>query len=255
MHTASYIFLAGLAALATAEHGSTHNHQLQERSSFPIPSAVGTITLSEPKVVTGEFDCKLYRYDRGTTCGGQSEGGASDAVFQVKEGGTLKNCIIGAKQSEGVHCLGSCTIKNVWWENVCEDALTIKQTKGTSYIIGGGAKSASDKVIQHNGGGTVSISDFYVTDFGKLYRSCGNCKKQYERHVIIKGVKASSGKTLVGINPNYGDTATIDSATCASSVKTICAEYKGTSNNSEEPKKTSTGVSKYCKYSSPLKSC
>jgi hypothetical protein len=39
---------------------------------------------------------------------------------------------------------------------------------------------------------------------------------------VMKGVKASNGKMLVGINPNFGDTATIDAATCASSVKVIC---------------------------------
>jgi len=35
--------------------------------------------------------------------------------------------------------------------------------------------AAEDKVVQHNGGGTVAIDGFCVEDFGKLYRSCGNC--------------------------------------------------------------------------------
>lgn len=48
------------------------------------------------------------------------------------------------------------------------DALTIKQTSGTSYVTGGGAFHASDKIVQHNGGGTVSIKDFYAEDFGKV---------------------------------------------------------------------------------------
>jgi hypothetical protein len=33
---------------------------------------------------------------------------------------------------------------------------------------------AADKVFQHNGPGTMNISNFYVATFGKLYRSCGN---------------------------------------------------------------------------------
>ena len=77
-------------------------------------------------------------------------------------------------------------------------------------------------MIQHNGAGTVTIDGFQVADFGKLYRSCGNCKQSAERHVVVKNVKASSGKLLVGINPNFGDSATIDSATCATGVKEIC---------------------------------
>jgi pectate lyase len=38
---------------------------------------------------------------------------------------------------------------------VCEDAITIKQKSGTSRINYGGALHADDKVVQHNGGGTV----------------------------------------------------------------------------------------------------
>jgi hypothetical protein len=53
-------------------------------------------------------------------------------------------------------------------EDVCEDAVTIKQDSGTSTISGGGFKSAEDKVIQHNGGGTVVIQDICVQDFGKV---------------------------------------------------------------------------------------
>jgi hypothetical protein len=117
---------------------------------------------------------------------------------------TITDVIIGSAQTEGVHCLGPCTIRNVWWEDVCEDALTIKQTSGTSYIIGGGARNAADKVIQHNGGGTVSVTDFFVSNFGKLYRSCGNCSTQYKRTFVATGVVAESGSSLAGINTNYG---------------------------------------------------
>lgn len=111
-----------------------------------------------------------------------------------------------------------------------------------------------DKVIQHNGKGTVSIDGFTVVDFGKLYRSCGNCKQNgSQRNVNIANVKAYNGKLLAGINSNYGDVATIKGG-CTSSVKEICEEFKGTNNNSEEPSKVSTGASAHCKISS-IKSC
>jgi hypothetical protein len=67
------------------------------------------------------------------------------------------------------------------------------------------------------------------------------------RKVIINNVKATNGKYLVGINSNYGDTATI-TKTCAKSVKHICQEYKGTNNNNQEPSTGSEGPSKYCIY-------
>lgn len=119
--------------------------------------------------------------------------------------------IIGPNQIEGVHCFGSCSLTNVWWSAVCEDAFTIKEQAAgeTSKISGGGAFGAEDKVLQHNGGGTLSVSGFTVETFGKLYRSCGNCKSMFERHVIFDNISATDGKSLAGINSNYGDTATV----------------------------------------------
>jgi hypothetical protein len=197
---------------------------------------------------TGEsFDGNMMRFDRGTPCGGQAEGGDSDAVFLLQNNSTLSNVIIGADQSEGIHCLGSCTLNNVWWEDVCEDALTIKQASGTSFIYGGGARNASDKVIQHNGGGTVYVEGFYVANFGKLYRSCGNCEEQHERHVVLEGVVAEKGKsTLVGINSNFGDTAIIKNS-CVTGTKTICTEFEG-NDTGDEPTKTGSGISGACAY-------
>ncbi|KAK7549961.1 pectate lyase [Phyllosticta citricarpa] len=214
-----------------------------------FPASSGTSQLSAPMTVTGTFDGGMKAFGRGVSCSGQSEGGDSDAVFDVQDGATLQNVIIAADQVEGVHCQGACTIKNVWWVAVCEDALSIKKQEagGTSHVIGGGAKGGSDKIIQHNGAGTVSISGFLVEDFGKLYRSCGNCDTMYERHVIIDGVQATSGDILAGINSNYGDTATITN-TCAKQVETICEEFQGTDDNSAEPSSSGSGPSAACKY-------
>lgn len=74
----------------------------------------------------------------------------------------MKNAIIGKNQAEGVHCDGHCTLEYVWFEDVCEDAISIKNDKAgsQSWIIGGGAYHASDKVVQHNGCGTVNIINY-----------------------------------------------------------------------------------------------
>lgn len=92
----------------------------------------------------------------------------------------------------------------------------------------------------------MTIDGFTVVDFGKLYRACGNCKSSVERHVVVKNVKAYNGKLLTGINPNFGDSATI-SGTCATSVKTICEEFKGTTPGNE-PSSVHKGSSDKCKY-------
>lgn len=117
---------------------------------------------------------------------------------------------------------------------MCEDAFSIKvqDASETTHIKGGGARSAEDKVVQHNGGGTVIIEDFTVSDFGKLYRSCGNCKSMPARHVQVIGGSATNGKVLVGINTNKGDTASIEGIT-TSGVEDRCLAFEGTTPGNE----------------------
>lgn len=93
--------------------------------------------------------------------------------------------------------------------------------------------------MQHNGGGTLTISDFVVEDFGKLYRSCGNCDSMVERHVTISGVTATNGDLIAGINSNYGDSATISGIT-ASGVEEICEQFEG-NESGDEPTSVGTG--------------
>ncbi|GAA3305141.1 hypothetical protein GCM10020218_106160 [Dactylosporangium vinaceum] len=196
------------------------------------PTSTGSVTVSGTISVSGTLDGGLKRY----CCigdGGQSE--SQDPMFELADGATLKNVIIGSPAGDGVHCLGRCTIQNVWWEDVGEDAATFLGTSGgDSYVIGGGARSATDKVFQHNGNGTVHISDFYASGIGKLYRGCGNCTNHYERHVVVDNVLLVSTKYVVGINTNWGDTATLTRVVVQSSSGIhICAEYTGVAKGSE----------------------
>lgn len=242
------VALLGLASSISALHIPRQyaNTTTTQAATSTFPEAAGYSELSEPMSVTGTFDGEMFRFDRGVSCSGQSEGGDSDAVFMVEEGGTLKNVIIGPNQIEGVHCMGACTIENVWWEAVCEDALSFKEGTGTFRVNGGGAKGAEDKVLQHNSGGTVVVTDFYVSDFGKLYRSCGNCDEMSQRSVSFDGVIAESGKVGAGINSNYGDTATFSNS-CFTDVKEICTEYEG-NDTGDEPEKIGSGPSDTCIY-------
>jgi len=137
---------------------------------------------------------------------------------------------------------------------VGEDAATLKgsSTSQVMTINGGGAKGASDKVFQHNGPGKFVIKNFQVTNFGKLYRSCGNCSTQYARTVVIDNIKVTApGKSLVGINSNLGDKATLTNVQIygdSSRNISICDEYKGVT--SGEPTKIGSGPSAACGYSS-----
>jgi pectate lyase len=217
------------------------------------PTPTGSVKVSSTTKVSGTFDGKMKRF-YGIGDGSQSE--SQDPMFDVADGGTVKNVIIGTPAGDGIHCLGTCLLQNVWWEDVGEDAATQKGTKSGQVmtINGGGAQKASDKVFQHNGPGTMVIENFVVKDFGKLYRSCGNCSKQFKRTVIIKNIVViAPGKTLAGINTNYGDKATFSAVTIQgdSSKKIhICDRFTGNSTGAEPPKTGSGADGTFCVFSS-----
>jgi hypothetical protein len=196
------------------------------------PSSAGSVSISGTVNVSGTFDGGMKTY---CCIGDGSQNESQDPMFKIANGGTLQNVIIGSPAGDGVHCEGTCTIRNVWWNDIGEDAATFKGTgNGTSYVIGGGARSGSDKTFQHNGNGTVSISGFYLSGAGKLYRGCGNCTSSYERHVKIDNVLLNDIDMVAGINSNWGDTATITRVTISnSSSVVVCGKYQGVSKGSE----------------------
>ena len=146
------------------------------------------------------------------------------------------------------------TLNNVWWESVCEDAATFKQESGTSYVNGGGAFNAEDKVFQFNGRGDVIISDFYAENYGKLVRSCGNCDGNGgPRNVVVEDSVAVDGGVLCGINTNYGDTCAI-SNTCQNDGKS-CDRYEGNDDGSEPEKIGSGPDGEFCTVEGLTEDC
>ncbi len=195
------------------------------------PTPTGSVNVDGTIQVSGTFNGQMRRY---CCMGDGSQDESQDPMFELADGATLQNVIIGSPAGDGVHCLGRCTIQNVWWEDVGEDAATFQGTNGDSYVYGGGARSASDKVFQHNGSGTVHISGFYGQDIGKLYRACGNCSSSYQRHVQVDNVLLDNAGYVVGINSNWGDTATLTQINLRDGEDThICAKYEGVAKGSE----------------------
>ncbi|OBR03360.1 Polysaccharide lyase family 3 [Colletotrichum higginsianum IMI 349063] len=246
LHMAAVSVLLFAASTGTAD-GSRRPSQPEANrpAQFPIPISRGSVTYKSAKRIRGVFDGGLKTFGRGVVCNSRREGVDADAVFLLEDKAVLRNAIIGADQNEGVHCLGSCAIENVWWTAVCEDALTMKGD-GDGRVLGGGARGARDKVIQHDGRGTVTIVGFTVVDFGKLYRACGNCPVSGKRIVFVKNVRAFHGELLVGVNTNRGDVATID-GTCATGVREICAEFLEAPPGGKSQKLRS-GRSRACRY-------
>ncbi|KAF2033710.1 pectin lyase-like protein [Setomelanomma holmii] len=164
---------------------------------FPI--AKETVVLNYNMYIQpGEiFDGQMKRYERPEgSCNEQAEGTDADAVFNLLPGSTIRNVIIGKHQSEGIHALGDAWVETVWWEDVCEDALTSKGLNTQLRVIGGGARNAQDKIFQDNSlGGKCNITGF----------SCGNCLNQSKRNATIQNVIAINGTGMGIINPNYCD--------------------------------------------------
>lgn len=209
------------------------------------PASKGNVSITAPIRVSGTYDGGLKTH---CCLGDQSQTETQDPMFILAPGATLQNVIIGSPAGDGVHCTGSCTLKNVWWTDVGDDAATFKGTSASdTYLVdGGGARSAANMVFQHNGPGTATIQNFYVEGFGKLYRSCGNCTTQYKRTVTITNVRAvTPGVVLAGINTNYGDTARFTGNNVDSGIE-LCWRYTG-NNAGSEPRKTGSGLDgTYC---------
>ncbi len=195
----------------------------------PNPRCVAGSTFTDEVV-----DCGGARV--GLSCGR----GEDQPPVITLENATVKNLRIAADGgSDGIWCTkGDCTLENVIWEDVCEDAATQKSTSGsTMTIIGGWTwNNGGGKIIQHNAKETTVIVTGGFTMKGqnaKLLRACGNCVDNGgPKRLILDNVRIE-GKLLeeiVGPNVNYGDVATVRNLFIKDykpGEQEVCAEWLG----------------------------
>jgi len=246
---AAALGLTGAAIVTTTMLGSAG-------AATAWPDAKGSKAVSKTISVSGTYDGKLTKFYGSGDLGTSSQDEDQGPIFELADGATLKNVIIGTPAADGVHCLGSCTLRNVWWLDVGEDAASFKGKSSSAVykVYGGGAKGADDKVLQFNGAGKLVVSKFQVENSGKLVRSCGNCKTQYKRTIIINDVDVTAPlKAIVGVNANYGDTASLRNirihGDSKKKIKT-CVRFQG-NNTGKEPTELGTGADgTTCNFSS-----
>jgi pectate lyase len=157
---------------------------------------------------------------------GTANQGTTKPLFILKNGATLQNVIMGKHAADGIHCEGTCTIKNVWFPYVCDDAVTaLSGSSGTVTIDGGGAKNAHDKLFQDNSHGKFIISNFYGEKLGKMYRACGSggACDDTKANLTITNVTAVGVDQIAGVTKGR-DTATF-SKVCTFQTPTICEIY------------------------------
>ncbi|MES2822331.1 MAG: pectate lyase [Pseudomonadota bacterium] len=195
---------------------------------MPVPSETVQFTATRVIAAGETFDGGNKRYN--LSGGSQSEG--QPAVFDVQDGGTIRNVIIGPLAADGIHCLGNCNLDHVWWEDTGEDAATALGPVGTTMnVTCGAAYKGADKTFQFNGRGELHISNFFIGDAGKVARTCGDCTNNGgPRKIVLNNVIAHNVTTIVGINTNFGDVAVIRNLTInndSTSKTKICQVYKG----------------------------
>lgn len=250
----------GLAGCATQEQPMVyHNRNPNPSPLVQWPKPTGEVQVDATiRVISGKrFDGKMQRFYGIDDMATSSQDENQDPMFRLSDGAVLENVILGDPAADGIHCYGSCTLRNVWWERVGEDAATFRgqQPDDVMLIDGGGASGAKDKVFQNNGVGTMIIKNFYVEQFGKLYRSCGNCSRQAARKVVIENVTAvvaPKSSCLVGLNENYGDQAIFRGLNRIYNIDfkpsfPVCQRFMGNTRGLE-PKKTTTGPDANCVY-------
>ena len=218
------------------------------------PTPTGTpVNISSTMNITGTYDGKMALHN-GTGSGdfvkdcsasGTGAQGTTTPLFQLANGATIMNVIVGNHGADGIHCAGTCTIKNVWFQNVCDDAVTAAEgSSGTVTVDGGGMRGAHDKLFQDNSHGRFIIQNFYGEKLGKMYRACGvgGACGTTKGNVTVTNTIAIGVDEMVGLTQNR-DTATF-SHICVFQTPTICQPY-----DSSDSKITTDGNDgTTCKY-------
>jgi len=252
----------GTATGGTAATGGTTDPGVQEAPScsalvtklkWPAkPSTTKTVTAT----IKASFDggtSMIYLDGSGSSLMDCTNGaqGSTTPIIEVPDGGSVKNVVFGPHVGDGIHCTGSCTIDNVWFADICDDAVSSLGTGATVTISNSGFKNARDKTLQFNGASsTVNLDSIYVETAGKVIRSCGvgdGCTGN-NRTIKASNIVAIGVNTIVGVNSARGDKATLTNI-CTYRTPTICQRFTNASTSGSETKDSSdTPDTTACNY-------
>lgn len=146
-------------------------------TDFGVVSA--TITVESGQTYDGA--CRRYRADP-NTLGDGSQAEDQKPVFVLEDGARLINVVLGSPAADGIHTRGDATLENITWEDIGEDALTVKES-GSVVLNGGSAKDGDDKVFQLNAASTFRVSNFKASQAGKFIRQNGDTTFKVEVHI------------------------------------------------------------------------
>jgi pectate lyase C len=169
---------AGRADAGAADAGRTDAGRADPRRDggqvdASTPSGAAEVLRATIVVSAGmTFDGEGRRFIAGSELGDGSQSETQQPLFKLEDGARLVGVVIGAPAADGIHTHGDVTLENIVWEDIGEDALTIKES-GTVVLNGGSARNGEDKVFQINAASTFRVSNFEARDAGKFIRQNG----------------------------------------------------------------------------------
>ncbi|AJC67145.1 pectate lyase PelI [Dickeya zeae] len=224
---------------------------VSDNQNQAVSNAVTTAPSTGPlRAAKASSECKpgVTFENRTVNCGGVTIGTScpNDSDKQkpliILKNATVKNLRISASGgADGIHCdSGDCTIENVIWEDICEDAATnngktLTIVGGIAHNVNGGYGGKPDKVLQHNSKNSTTVvkGNFTLTgEHGKLWRSCGDCSNNGGPRFLTVTSATVNGTidSIAGVNRNYGDVATISGLKIKNYKEgkpPVCEEFKG----------------------------
>ena len=191
---------------------------------------------------TYDGDCKIFRADK-DKLGDGSQGENQKPIFRLEDGATLKNVVIGASGADGIHVYGDVRLENVHWDDIGEDALTVKDD-GDVHIDCGSSQKGDDKTFQVNASTNFYVTNFTAKSAGKFMRQNGGKGFHMTVHIDHCDISDmgesiyrtdSSSSTVKMTNTRYSDIGKAEfifgddriSATGSHSQMTVenCVEY------------------------------
>ncbi len=158
--------------------GDTSEPEATSEDSEPNPGNVingpGGVVNATIVVHAGEiYDGGGKTFTAGNALGDGSQSEDQLPVFRLEDGAQIRNVTLGSPAADGIHCYGDVTLTNIHWQDIGEDALTIKES-GTVTLDGGSAQNGDDKVFQINAASTFIVRNFTARNAGKFIRQNGD---------------------------------------------------------------------------------
>jgi len=165
------------------------------------PEASGSVVVGETiRVPAGEdWDFGYLRLVPAPVLGDGSQREDQQPVIRLEEGASVRRVIVGAPGVDGIHCAGRNRLRNVWFEDVGEDAVTVRGPDVR--WLGGGARNAEDKIVQMNHAGPFVGQRLVWDRFATGVRGNGNPPfRETPFRIRLREVWANDGRAVVRLS-------------------------------------------------------